>query len=472
MVGIKRYGVYIPFNRLDRKKIGEAFSKPGGRGEKAIASYDEDSVTMAVAAAADCCGLQEPPKVSSLFLASTTLPYKEKQCATVVSSALDIGRDVRTADFASSLRCCSSAMLAAFDAAKCGESVLVTAADCRTAFADGANELLFGDGAAAFEIGSDGLIAELFASVSRSRDFYDLWREEGEPFVKSWEERFAITQQYMPFMQETAAAILKEAGLEAKDISKVVIYAHTARYQGALAAALGFTPEQVQDSLYDAIGNTGCAAGPLMLCAALENSKPGDTILYLGYGEGCDAMLFRTTEAVKDLPRRVERSVQRKRTTMPYEKYLRWRHLLSTEPQRRPPLRRMSLPEYYRVPGKNFALYGTRCTKCGAVQYPGARTCLECFSVDENEPYRFLGRRGTIATFTLDKITVCEDPPSMVAVIDFEGGGRIFMNIVDCEPEEIAIGKEVEMTFRCLQDVDGIRTYYWKCVLKRDQEVK
>jgi len=469
VVGIKSCGVYIPFNRLERKRICEAYSKKGDRGEKAVASYDEDSITMAVAAAADCCGLVESPNVQGVYMASTTLPYKEKQCATVVAAALDVGQEVKTADFASSLRCGSTAMISAFAEAEKGNDMLVTASDRRTPFLDGANELLFGDGAAAFVLGSENLIAELKGSLTISRDFYDLWRSEGEPFVKSWEDRFAITQQYMPVMKKAAAQILEQCGLEAKDIAKAVIYAHTARYQGDLARALGFTPEQLQDCLYESIGNTGCAAGPIMLCAALENSKPGDKILYLGYGEGCDAMIFETTEAVADLPKRVKEGIEHKRTTMPYEKYLRWRGLLSTEPQRRPPLRRMSLPEYYRVPGKNFALYGTRCKVCGAVQYPGSRICIECHSVDQSEPYRFLGKKGTIATYTIDKITVSEDPPSMIAVVDFEGGGRIFTNIVDCEPEEIAIGKEVEMTFRCIQNVDGIRTYYWKSVLKREK---
>jgi len=363
VVGIKSCGVYIPFNRLERKRICEAYSKKGDRGEKAVASYDEDSITMAVAAAADCCGLVESPNVQGVYMASTTLPYKEKQCATVVAAALDVGQEVKTADFASSLRCGSTAMISAFAEAEKGNDMLVTASDRRTPFLDGANELLFGDGAAAFVLGSENLIAELKGSLTISRDFYDLWRSEGEPFVKSWEDRFAITQQYMPVMKKAAAQILEQCGLEAKDIAKAVIYAHTARYQGDLARALGFTPEQLQDCLYESIGNTGCAAGPIMLCAALENSKPGDKILYLGYGEGCDAMIFETTEAVADLPKRVKEGIEHKRTTMPYEKYLRWRGLLSTEPQRRPPLRRMSLPEYYRVPGKNFALYGTRCVE-------------------------------------------------------------------------------------------------------------
>ena len=60
MVGIASYGAYIPRYRLNRKTIfanmGWFNSATAGvaRGEKAVANYDEDCVTMAVAAAQDC----------------------------------------------------------------------------------------------------------------------------------------------------------------------------------------------------------------------------------------------------------------------------------------------------------------------------------------------------------------------------------------------------------------------------------
>ena len=58
MKGIISYGAYIPYNRLQRKKIGEFYGKSrSSSGEKAVAGYDEDSVSMGVEAALDC--LQE-----------------------------------------------------------------------------------------------------------------------------------------------------------------------------------------------------------------------------------------------------------------------------------------------------------------------------------------------------------------------------------------------------------------------------
>ena len=47
MAGIVRYGSYVPYFRVQRAAFG------AGKGERAVASYDEDSVSMAVEAARD-----------------------------------------------------------------------------------------------------------------------------------------------------------------------------------------------------------------------------------------------------------------------------------------------------------------------------------------------------------------------------------------------------------------------------------
>ena len=67
MVGIKSYGVYVPFWRLGLGSI-----KGGRGGEKAIANFDEDSLTMGVAAARNCLNCVELNAVDGLFFASST----------------------------------------------------------------------------------------------------------------------------------------------------------------------------------------------------------------------------------------------------------------------------------------------------------------------------------------------------------------------------------------------------------------
>ena len=53
MAGITSYGAYIPRLRLPLAAISGGAPKSGGP-EKAVANWDEDSLTMGVAAAVDC----------------------------------------------------------------------------------------------------------------------------------------------------------------------------------------------------------------------------------------------------------------------------------------------------------------------------------------------------------------------------------------------------------------------------------
>src|SRR2546427_2160050 len=115
MVGIASYGAYVPMLRMPLAAIGGGAVKPGGR-EKAVANWDEDAVTMAVAAAIDCLRGVERTTVDGVFFASTSYPLKEKQAAALVARALDLRRDVMTADVGDSLRAGTTALRTAFDA--------------------------------------------------------------------------------------------------------------------------------------------------------------------------------------------------------------------------------------------------------------------------------------------------------------------------------------------------------------------
>src|SRR4030042_957950 len=122
MVGITSYGAYIPFYRLGRMEIAKAWGGAVQPGEKAVANYDEDSITMAVEAAMDCTQGIDPKEIGGLYFASTTSPYREKQAAAIIAVAVDVGREVFTVDFATSLRSGPSAMRAAMDAVRAGSS--------------------------------------------------------------------------------------------------------------------------------------------------------------------------------------------------------------------------------------------------------------------------------------------------------------------------------------------------------------
>jgi len=81
MAGIISFGAYVPFWRLSRNLISQNL-----KGEKPVASFDEDSITMAVAAGAESLKGIDRQGVDGLFFVSTTAPYREKLAAVTVGT--------------------------------------------------------------------------------------------------------------------------------------------------------------------------------------------------------------------------------------------------------------------------------------------------------------------------------------------------------------------------------------------------
>ncbi len=115
MAGIVSYGAYIPWYRLGKETAG--WNLPI---EKPVANFDEDSITMAVAASLDCVNGFDRDAIDALFWATTTSPYIEKQGATIAAAAVDLRRDILTSDITNSLRAGTTAMRSALDAIAAG----------------------------------------------------------------------------------------------------------------------------------------------------------------------------------------------------------------------------------------------------------------------------------------------------------------------------------------------------------------
>jgi len=450
--------------------LEDAFGNPTAPGNKAVANYDEDSLTMAVASSLDCISGFDTGDIKAVYFATTTAPYQERSASATISEAIDLRDDVRTLDFSGSLRVGSGAMLAALDAVKTGiGNVLVASSDCRLGAAGGQWEQFFGDGSASFLLGNDNVIAACECSHSVSADIVSLWRGGNDESVRSWEERFYITKGYNSLVTAAVDEVFKKAELTPADISKLILYAPSPRYHASLAKNMGFQPSQVQDCLFSSTGNTGSASAPMMLAAALETAKPGDKLLLATFGEGADAILFTVTEEIDQLPKRraVSGHLDSKSETMTYEKYLNWRNLISMEPPRRPAMQQPSAPAMYRNRKQKLSFYGSRCLACQTPQYPSQRICVHCRSKDQMEAYSFLGKKAKIKTFTVDHLTYSKDPPMTFAVVDFEGGGRVIFEMTDCVPDSVDIGTEVDFTFRKLFEAGGIKNYFWKAIPKR-----
>jgi len=469
MAGIVSFGAYIPYNRLDRKLIRQEYGGAVPKGEKAVANFDEDSLTMAVAAALDCARGFDSSTLDRVYYATTSPPYEEKGSSAVIAGTLDMGKDVKTMDVVGSLRSGSSSMIAALDAAEKGERVMVAISDKRRGAANGQFENILGDGAAAFIFGNTDVIAEVLGVHSISVEFTDTWRSENFRYLRNWEERFCTTQAYTPFTTEAGLKVMEKTGLKPADFAKVVVYGFKERDGQKVIRKLGFSPEQLQSNFIDQIGNTGAACAPMALVAALEEAQPQDKILFINYGEGSDAIVFQVTDAILKLsPRRgVRGHINTKKSEMTYGKYLIWKEMIETEPLRRPPLVRPSLPDRYRNQKKILGFYGSKCTECGTPQFPASRVCIHCKAIDKYEEYRFYGKKGIIATYTVDYLAATPDPPTIMAVVDYEGGGRFVCLMTDCDPDKVRVGMEVELSFRKLFTQDGLVTYFWKAIPPR-----
>jgi 3-hydroxy-3-methylglutaryl CoA synthase len=467
MVGIVSYGAYIPTWRMNRELLGR-----GVPGERSVAGEDEDSLTMAVAAAIDCLGDLDRENIDGVLFASTTSPFREKCVASTIAAVLDFRRDVFTADFANSIRAGTSALKAALGMVKAGAArqILVTAADCRLGTPRSSFERTFGDGAAALLVGKKNLIAELEEEHSISDEIYDVWRRDVDLYVNSWEDRFIYSYGYHMVVNEAVSGLMKKAGVESKDVKKAVLPAPETQRVVSLAKNLGFDPKtQLQDPLTDKVGDTGTAQPLMLFTAALEEANPDDRFLLAGYGNGSDAFLFMVREGTNETKgkrRGVKTHLERKRMVPNYATYLKWRKLVQT-PSPRVPMS-VSYPTataIWRDRKRIYPLHGVKCRVCGTIQYPPQRVCAKCRAKDDFEEVRLSGRKGTLFSYSFEFIR--GNVP--IGLVNLEGGGRVFMDLTDVDPGELKIDLPVELTFRRLDlwREDGMYGYFWKATPTR-----
>lgn len=462
MVGIVGFGSYVPTYRLPREVIAKEWGTASAGGEKAVANHDEDSLTLAVNAAVHCFADTAPTRLDAVFFASTTSPYREKQAAATVAAVLDTGAQVRTADFGDTLRAGTSALLAAVDVIRSGgRRALVCAADCRLGEPDSAAEQNYGDAGAALVLGSDGVLAELVASFSISEEFHGTWRTEEQDFLHHFPGAFETKFGYTRFLTSVIKGVLQQASIDPAAITTAVLAAPNPRAIAAVAKATGLdAKKQVQDTLWTVLGDTGTAQPLLLLAGALERAKPGDLILLASYGDGGDALVFRATDAISSYrtARSLFSQIEVKRLLPSYGKYARFRKLMRTDTTHSD----VSTPVVlYRDQKTLLPLYGGKCPKCAAVQFPKHRLCIECGHAAGLDDIK-LARRGTLFTFTNDYIFDSPDTPVAHAVVDLDGGGRVYVQMTDCDAERVQIDMPVDLTFRKYHEGFGMNNYFWK----------
>ncbi|MGX1096429.1 3-oxoacyl-[acyl-carrier-protein] synthase III C-terminal domain-containing protein [Amorphus sp. MBR-141] len=481
MLSILSAGAYVPRYRIAREEIVEANRWFAGgmsalaTGARAYANWDEDAVTMAVAAGRIALAGSGTP--SGVWLASTTAPFADRQNAGLVAAALGCEEEVATLDIGGSARCGTSGLITAVRSSLDGDrGILLAAAERSLARTGSTAELTSADAAAAFVLGNGKGIATVLGIAQRSVDFVDHYRAADHAFNYGWEERWIRDEGYGKLVPPVVAEALSAAGVAAADIDCFILPGPTPAIAANLAKRIGIREEAVADGLFAEVGFSGAAHPLVMLAKALEDATGGERILVVGFGQGVDAIVLETAAEVADhrpVPT-IAHQIAGGVSTGGYMRFLAFNKLVEQEHGIRAELDLQTAPTIlYRNRRMLFGFVGGKCERCGAVQFPKTPICVNpnCGAIDSQQDHRFADTTGSLQSFTADRLTYCPDPPALYGMVRFEEGGCLMMDITDALPEEIATGKPLSMVFRIKAEDErrGIKRYFWKATPTADR---
>jgi 3-hydroxy-3-methylglutaryl CoA synthase len=471
-IGIKTYGAFVPQLRMAKAAIADAHAwamphlKALARGERALCSWDEDAITMAVQASRQCLAAAPSARLTGLKLASTTAPFTDLQNATIVSAALRLPAEVPCQDVSGSTRAGLGALAQTLRCAD-GEDQLVVASERRHARPGSAQELSYGAGAAAFLTGQGDVLARYLGAQSVSLAFVDHFRESGERYDYFGEERWIRDEGVLRLVPEVVGSLLKRLGLTAERVSWFGLAGAPGGSDKLVAKTLGIAAERVVPDLRDTVGDTGAAHALLLLTSALECGKPGDVVVVAAFGLGCEALAFEITDGGRRPTFRLADTLADRRAETSYGKMLSFAGELKLEWGPRSEVQiKAALTQQYRSAHQILGFIGGRCVTCGQVQFPSLPTCVSCAATDTQAPFPLADEPARIATVSADWLQYYPAPPLYVGLVQFDAGARLLMEIVDVPPVGVKVGTGVRFAFR-LKAHDDLRhytRYFWKAI--------
>jgi hydroxymethylglutaryl-CoA synthase len=441
------------------------------RGARAVGNWDEDALTMAVEAARSCleraAGDPSEERVpGSVLFCSTTAPFADRDDAVVLCAALDLAEHVETLNLGSSLRAGTSGLISAVRRADV--PTLVVASDARLTRAGSPQELTYGDAAAAILVGppSPSALATVLATRSLGSDFVDHYRMSGVDFDYALEERWTRDELLTKLVPKVVADLLSAADRGTEAIRHFAMPASAATAK-RVAEACGLSGARRDERVLAECGDAGSALPLLMLSAALEAAQPGELIVGVGIGQGVDALLLQAEAGVLNGAKPLAQTLAHKREEPSYVRYLSHRGLLDVDfGMRAERDQRTAHSVAYRKRDSVTGFKGGRCERCGTVQFPRSRVCVnpDCRGTDTQRPYRLADTRGRVKTFTEDWQAYAARPPYVYGNIEFAEGGNLLMEITDIDSGELKVNDAVRFVFRIKDDdrARGFRRYFWK----------
>jgi 3-hydroxy-3-methylglutaryl CoA synthase/uncharacterized OB-fold protein len=447
-VGIVSWASYLPSFRLDRAMVSKSFSVNSGKGTRTVASYDEDSSTMAVEAArrVDLAGVQ------TMLFSTTRPPLMDKGNASTMAAVLGLGDAIAAFDLGGSSRSTVGCLKLARSSR---ELTLLVGSDIRFGRPGSDDEINGSDGAFALTLGPNPQV-KIGEVASVSSPTMDRWRSEGDVGTQTWDDRWTAEQQ-TPLMVSAGEAALHNSGITRENLAAVVVSSPSPKVNAAVLSKFGGKTALGVDQF----GYFGAADLGIRIASALSSAGPRQHLLVVSGADGADAFILTTSDNFS--PDAGHGDASDAGISVSVIDYLAWRGLVHREPPRRPDPEIPAAPAVSRNDDWKFAFTASRCAKCSSVHLPPQRVCMTCGAIDSMDPVPMRDAKGKVRTYTIDRIAFSPNPPVVVAVIDFDGGGRYRCQLTDVDPQSVQVGMEVEMTYRLISTArNGIRNYFWK----------
>lgn len=322
MIGIVSYGTYIPKFRIKPSQIATAWGrdvseieKSMGILEKAVASYDEDAITLAIEAGSRAltAGRIDPKSIGGVTIGSESHPYAVKPSSTTVAEILGMGTNYLAVDleFACKAGTAGVQLLSSFSESKHAKYCLAISSDVAQSKPSDVLEYTASSAACALILGKDNVIANILDFTSFSSDTPDFWRKDTEKFP-SHAGRFTGEPSYFAHILGASQRLLKRTKMKPTDFDHVVFHMPNAKFPREAAKKLGFSPKQLQAGfVVEHIGNPYSASSMIGLSAILDIAKPGEKIFMCSYGSGAgaDSFVFEITKEIKDYQRHIKDTV-------------------------------------------------------------------------------------------------------------------------------------------------------------------
>lgn len=458
MRGIDAAGIYVPRRRLPAEEIEASWgTTPSGVDSKAVPGADEDAITMAIAAAEDALpgGGIDRGDLAFLGLATTTPPLEEELLVGRIVRALGLPSEITTRAETQSTLGGGRVLASALDAEG---PALAVAADAPRGDPDGADA--FGAGAAAFLVCEDAAVP-ITDVASHTDDAPGIrFRERGTDRV----EELGITSYDRSVVGEHVGNAVDRLEVAPENVAGAAIHQPDGKLPYRVAGDLD-GEAIARGTVVDRVGDAGAAGVSLGLAAALAAAAEDDRTVGAFFGSGggaialaCEGGLDRSMEALEG------------GVGIDYPEYLRERGYIA-DGEVAGGGANVSLPSWQRELDQRYRLVAGRCPDCGELAFPPEGACPNCHSLVEYEPVE-LPREGEVLARTV--IEQGAAPPEFapqqardgafpVAIVEV-GGVTLPAQVVDCDPEAVAVGDRVRAVIRRIYEQEGVPRYGVKFV--------